>query len=399
MLWFVCLLNYADRQAIYSVFPVLKAQFHLTDVQLGYIASSFMWVYAAAGPVGGLIADRVSRKTVLISGLVFWSAITVGTALAQSYWQLVVCRALEGLGESCYFPASMALLSAFHGPETRSRAIAWHQSSIYAGTILGGTTAGLLAEHYGWRSSFYLFGGAGILLGALLIAWLKDPEATPQEAVETSFHWRDIAKDLFGAPMPALLMTVFVGANFVNVVFLTWLPYYLHQFFGMSLGQSGWNATAYLQVGSVIGVLGGGMLADYAVQKRPGGRMIVQACGLLVGTPFLALTGSLHQIPLFLMAVAGFGFCRGLYDANISAALYDVVPPQRRATAVGILNSLGWLGAGIGPIAVAKASEHIGMSACLSANAAIYAAVGGLLVWGIRRFMVNEKVRAVIPVV
>ena len=235
LLWFVCLLNYADRQAIYSVFPVLKAQFHLSDVQLGYIASSFMWVYAVAGPLGGLLADRYSRKTVILSGLIFWSAITIATALAQTYWQLVLCRALEGLGESCYFPASMALLSAFHGAETRSRAMAWHQSSIYVGTILGGTTAGFLAERYGWRSGFYLFGGAGISLGLLLIFLLKEPDSAKLKLSKESFNLRQITGDLFGAPMPLILMAVFVGANFVNVVFLTWLPYYLNHFFHMRI--------------------------------------------------------------------------------------------------------------------------------------------------------------------
>ena len=168
MLWFVCLLNYADRQAIYSVFPLIKTQLALSDSQLGYIAAAFMWVYAIAGPFGGMAADRISRKTVILAGLLFWSAITVATALSKTYPQLVVCRALEGLGEAFYFPASMALLSSFHGPETRSRAMGWHQSSIYAGTILGGTAAGYLAEQYGWRSSFYLFGTAGLLLGLLL---------------------------------------------------------------------------------------------------------------------------------------------------------------------------------------------------------------------------------------
>src|SRR6185437_8547648 len=288
MLWFVCLLNYADRQAIYSVFPVLKQQYGLSDLQLGYIASSFMWVYAVAGPFGGLIADRISRKTVILSGLIFWSAITIATALVQNYWQLVLCRALEGLGEACYFPASMAMISAFHGPETRSRAISWHQSSIYAGTILGGSVAGFLAEHYGWQSSFYLFGSAGILLGFVLVWLLKDPPpvAAP-DAPPPDFKLRSIARDLFGKPMPVILMIVFIGANFVTVVFLTWLPYYLNQYFHMSLGRSGWNATAYLQAALVIGVIGGGVVADFLVRKYRGGRMLVQAAGLLIATPFL----------------------------------------------------------------------------------------------------------------
>ena len=141
LLWVVCFFNYADRQAIFSVFPLLKSEMNLSDVQLGIVGSSFMWVYAAAGPVAGLIGDRRRRKTLVIAGLIFWSLITLATALSTTYIHLVIFRALEGFGEAFYFPASMSLLSDYHAPETRSRAMALHQSSVYAGTIAGGSVA------------------------------------------------------------------------------------------------------------------------------------------------------------------------------------------------------------------------------------------------------------------
>src|SRR5262245_17649108 len=165
LLWFVCFFNYADRQAIYSVFPLLKTEMGLTDVQLGIVGASFMWVYAAAAPLAGIVGDRLARKTVIISGLIFWSAITVATALSTQYSHLVLYRALEGLGEAFYFPASMSMLSDYHGRDTRSRAMAIHQSSVYAGTIAGGTVAGAMGQEFGWRSGFYLFGTLGALLG------------------------------------------------------------------------------------------------------------------------------------------------------------------------------------------------------------------------------------------
>src|ERR1051326_1618340 len=121
MLWFVCFFNYADRQAIFSVFPVLKTQMHLSDPQLGIIGSAFMWVYAASAPLAGLVADRFSRKALILGGLLFWSAVTLLTAFCTEYWQLVTVRAVEGLGESFYFPACMSLISDYHGADTRSR--------------------------------------------------------------------------------------------------------------------------------------------------------------------------------------------------------------------------------------------------------------------------------------
>ena len=169
MLWLVCFFNYADRQAIFSVFEPIKSEMQLSDAQLGVIGASFMWVYAAAVPLAGLVGDRFRRKTLILGGLVFWSLITVATAFSKNYSQLVLCRALEGFGEAFYFPASMSLLSDYHGPDTRSRAMGVHQSSVYAGTIAGGAVAGVMADHFGWRSSFDLFGWFGVALGLVLL--------------------------------------------------------------------------------------------------------------------------------------------------------------------------------------------------------------------------------------
>lgn len=112
MLWFVCFFNYADRQAIFSVFPLLQTQLHLSTVQLGVLGSSFMWAYALFGPAAGWLTDRVSRKALVLGGLIFWSVVTGLTALTHNYAQLVACRALGGLGEALYFPASMALIAS-----------------------------------------------------------------------------------------------------------------------------------------------------------------------------------------------------------------------------------------------------------------------------------------------
>ena len=176
MLWFVCFFNYADRQAIFSVFEPIKGEMGLSDAQLGIVGASFMWVYAAAAPLAGLVGDRFKRKTLILGGLIFWSLITVATAFSRNYTHLVICRALEGFGEAFYFPASMALVSDYHGRDTRSRAMAIHQSSVYAGTIAGGSVAGIMADHFGWRSSFYLFVWFGVALGLLLLFFLKEPQ-------------------------------------------------------------------------------------------------------------------------------------------------------------------------------------------------------------------------------
>src|SRR5438874_3067367 len=184
MLWWIAFFNYADRQAIFSVFPLLEQQMHLSPVQLGLLGSSFAWVYGLSAPLAGNIIDRIRRKTAILGGLQAWSVICMATALSRNFGHLLFFRAAEGLGETFYFPASMSLMSDYHGKATRSRALGLHQTSVYVGTIAGGYFAGLVGQRYGWRWSFVVFGGLGILLGLVLRRYLIEPQ---RGAADTTF--------------------------------------------------------------------------------------------------------------------------------------------------------------------------------------------------------------------
>jgi MFS family permease len=260
-----------------------------------------------------------------------------------------------------------------------------HQSSVYVGTALGGSVAGYCADYFGWRLGFYLFGGLGLGLAAILVLYLREPLRGAADGLFPKQRWDVVPGivEVLRIPMVLVLTLVFIGANFVALVFLIWMPSYLSRQFGMSLSLSGFNATIWLQAASVAGVLSGGWLADRWVRRQRGGRALVQAVALLAGTPLVFATGWTRDIGVLVFAMAGFGFCKGLYDANIWASLYDVVPPRRRATAQGLMNALGWLGAGVASVAVAWASARYGMAACLSATSAVYLLCGGLLLGGI----------------
>jgi sugar phosphate permease len=291
----------------------------------------------------------------------------------------------------------------------------------------------VLGQHYGWRSSFYLFGSLGMLLGVLLFVLLREPARTPSTqpasrkpgltgtqgegdaainrgqpsvfaASAESFTQRVVrllkevfktVRELFANPMVRILTLVFVGANFVAMIFLTWMPSFLYRKFNLSLAMAGISATAYLQIASVLGVLSGGVLADRLARTNRGGRMLTQAIGLTLGVPFIFLAGWTLSVPVVILALTGFGYFKGLYDANIWASLHDVVPPERRASAVGFMNSVGWIGGGVAPVAIAAASERFGMGACISANSVIYLLVAALLFYGIRRHMWSSRVSPV----
>jgi len=385
MLWLVFFFNYSDRQAIYAVFPLIKQQFHLSDVQLGILGSCFMWMYALFGPFAGWVSDRVSRRNLILGSLIFWSVMTGATAIASSFGELVLCRALGGLGEAFYFPAAMSMISDLHGPRTRSRAMSLHQSAVYIGSIAGGSISGFVGEHYGWQASFILFGSGGAVLGLVLLFFLREPvrgmseEKTSLPQISPRKTTADTLRTLLQNRMVLFLIAIFVGANFVAVVFLTWLPTFLHDKFHMSLSLAGLNGTVYLQFASLLGVLTGGYLADRLSSRRPGGRLLTQSIGLLAATPFLFLTGWTIAVPVLIVAMIGFGYFKGWYEANIVAGLYDFVPVEDRGAATGILNSIGWLGGSTAPIVIALASARFGMGPSISATAAVYLCIGGLL--------------------
>ena len=147
-----------------------------TSCNSGLLGSSFALVYGICAPFAGNIVDRIRRKTAVLGGLWTWSLICMATAVATNFRQLLFFRAAEGLGETFYFPASMSLISDYHGKRTRSRAMGTHQTSVYIGTIAGGFFGGLISQYYGWRSSFIVFGGMGVLLGFVLARLLIEPE-------------------------------------------------------------------------------------------------------------------------------------------------------------------------------------------------------------------------------
>ena len=412
MLWLVCFFNYADRQAIYAVFPLLESEFGFNKLQLGLIGSAFMWVYAGGAPFAGFIADRVKRVHLILGGCIFWSFVTVATAWCSKLWQFVAVRALEGFGETFYFPASMSLTADYHGPKTRSRAFALHQSSVYAGTILGSWLGAVMGEKYGWRAGFFVFGTVGIVVAVILYTFLREPErgAADREeaAADASIGGHPVAVPSTAAPLgvaetvaivfrrPAvlLLMLGFLGANFVATIFLSWTPTFLHEKFGYKLGAAGLNGTLFIHLASAVSAPLAGILADRLARRFAGGRILVQAAGLLVGAGFVATVGLCSTTPVLIAAMTAFGLCKGCYDSGIFASLFDSVEPRARASAAGIMNTVGWGGGALGPVfvgwatdlagkaggAAGKAGEIDAMSRAIAAGGLVYLVSAALLV-------------------
>ena len=380
-------------------------------MQLGLIGSAFMWVYAFGSPVAGYIADRVSRKHLILGGCLFWSAVTVMTGWCTKLWHFVTVRALEGVGETFYFPASMSLMGDYHGPRTRSKAFALHQSAVYGGTIGGSWLGAWFAEHHGWRWGFYFFGGIGMVLALILYRHVRDRprgaaehEGTPspsagEPAVLPPLPVGATLRLILRKPTAWLLLGGFMCANFVATVFLTWTPYFLVTKFGFKLTSAGLSGSVFIHLASALSVPVAGFLADRWAARHPGGRMLVQALGLVGGTVFVSTVGLTHDVFTLLAAMTCFGVCKGFYDSNTFASLYDIVEPHARASATGLMNMIGWGGGALGPLAVGlatkygrHASEVENMSEAIAWGGAVYVAGAVLLLLAGLKFSRRDAV-------
>ena len=404
MLWCISFFNYADREAVFSLFPLLQREMHLTAVQLGLLGSAFAWVYGLTAPFAGSIVDRVRRKTAILGGLYAWSIIALLTPISRTFNQLFSFMAAEGLGETFYYPASMSMISDYHSKKTRSRAMGSHQTSVYLGTIGGGFFAGLIGEHYGWRWSFLVFGGLGILLGFVLIRLLREPERGAADLAEQTLPPELLARKripirqfigvIARTPSAALLMGGFACANFVALVLLSWMPKFLYDKFHMGLAMAGLSATLFVQLASMVGSPLGGWFADLLGRKFAGGRMLVQAAALFCGAPFVFLCGATRSIAIVVAALTAWGLFKGLYDANIFASVFDVVPAQARGTAAGFMNMIGWLGGGgLAPVSIGLLAERYNLSIAISLAGFVYVIAGILLLTAGIRFAPTDAAR------
>jgi MFS family permease len=352
LLWVVAMLNYFDRLLITSMHDPIVGDIAMTEAQFGLLTAVFLWVYGVLSPFGGYFADRYSRKWVIVGSIIVWSAVTTWTGYASSFTEIFIARAFMGISEACYIPAALALITDFHTKNSRSLAVGIHSSGLYAGMALGGL-GGFIADAYGWRWGFHLFGIIGIVYAIILIFTLHDlgkQKNKKEEKVsvnEEKVSALDSIKKIFVVPSFYILLLYNSVIGMAFWVIYAWLPLFLQKSFHLSLGEAGISATAYIQIASLGGVLLGGFLSDRWVALNKKGRIFTLVLSITVGVPFLFLLG---VTPLFWLAVVSmifFGLFRGFHDANLMPILCQVMDKRYRGTSYGILNFFSTITGGV----------------------------------------------------
>lgn len=394
---FAAALNYADRAALSSVLPALRSEFALTDRQLGLLGAVFLWAYALASPLAGLLADRWSRWKQVVWSLALWSAVTALMGAAHGFLALVLLRAALGLVESLYLPAATALLADHHSPATRGQAMSIHSVGLNFGVVLGGAFAGYLAEHFGWRSGFWVLGGAGIVLSLFAPPLLRTPPVRrpPLNDKPAASPPRSSLGEALGylirVPSYHVLLVKGMLAGVGVWVFLNWLPLYFREAFNMTLGGAGFAGTFMLQISTVLGIAAGGWISDRAARRGSQHRMLVQAWSYLAAAPFLLLFLTRPGFAMVAVAVSAFSLFRGLGQANENPLVCEVIPVQHRSTAIGIMNTCATAAGGVGVLLAGLLKRAFGLNA-IFAGISILFVIAGLALLVAYRFWVERDI-------
>ncbi len=356
VLWVVAFLNYLDRILITTMRDPIVAEFTLSDAQFGLLTSVFLWSYGLLSPFGGYLADRYSRRNVIIFSVAVWSLATAWTGYVTSFEELVAARIVMGISEAFYIPAGLALITDYHRGKTQSLATGIHFSGLYAGLALGGV-GGYIAELWGWRFGFHLFGFFGCFYALLLLFVLRDRKdatvpgpaqaAGPEADTGSRIAFGAVFRSLLGERSYRILLFYFVVLGIANWLVYAWLPTFLKDQFNLGLGQAGLSATLYPQIGSFIGVLLGGIWADRWSRSNPRGRLFVIIAGFTVGAPALILMSWTGVLFIALAVLVLFGIARGFSDANLMPIVRQVADSRYAATAYGLLNFLSTIAGGL----------------------------------------------------
>lgn len=347
LLWVVALLNYMDRQMLSTMRESMQIDIAELEsaVNFGRLMAIFLWIYGLVSPFAGAVADRVSRKWLIIGSLGVWSAVTLLMGYCTTYNQVFWLRALMGVSEALYIPAGLSLIADYHAGKSRSFAVGIHMTGLYLGQAVGGFGA-TLAEAFSWQQTFHWFGIIGVAYAVILIFCLHEKrQAVPAQETDSAPSGKIPVLKGFGMIFTNvafwIILFFFASTSLPGWATKNWLPTLFAESLDVPMAQAGPISTITIAVSSFIGIMIGGPLSDRWVKKNIRGRVYTSAIGLALMIPALLLLGLGHGMAAAVSAGLFFGVGYGMFDTNNMPILCQFVPSRLRATAYGIMNMTG----------------------------------------------------------
>jgi MFS transporter, Spinster family, sphingosine-1-phosphate transporter len=325
------LLNYIDRSVLFAVQPLVQTEFHLSNTQVGYLTSAFLGFYMVAAPFTGPLADRYSRKIIIVLGAVFWSGLTLLTAVTHTYWELLVRHTLVGIGEATFVTIAPTFVADLFPERMRGRIFGIFYLAIPVGTAAGYLLGGKLGPSMGWRFPFYIAAVPGFLL-ALAILFVPEPPRgqfdTLKETPERGTLLGLLRNRAFWAVTLGMAASTF-SLGGIQV----WMPTFLSRARGYSLESANLIFGAIVVVDGILASLIGGWLGDRLLPRMKGSYYFVSAVSMGLGVPVM-IVALFFQGPVMVPAIAVAAFLLLINTSPLNTALVNAVGSHIRATAI-----------------------------------------------------------------
>jgi MFS transporter, Spinster family, sphingosine-1-phosphate transporter len=360
------LLNYLDRYVVSAVLPLIKAELGVSDAALGTLATAFIISYVVFSPIAGYIGDRATRKYLVSASVLIWSLATIATGLARNYHELMIARAITGIGEAGYATVAPSIISDLFDKSRRGSALAIFYTALPVGSALGLVLGGYWGVHHGWRHAFYFAGGPGIL-SSILMAFTYEPQRGASDGI--------VGRKAAGSPLTPyfelLKIRTYLYANFGMAAYtfaigglVFWVPTFLNRIRGMELQHATFWIGILSVIGGTAGGLAGGVICDRLRPRFRSSYMLIPGISLLLAFPplilFFEFKDPILLWTLFLIA----NFFLFINTGPLNAAIINVVLPERRATAVALnILIIHILGDALSPVLIGEMSDRFGLMA------------------------------------
>lgn len=380
LLWIVALLNYLDRQMLSTMQANIALDIEaLGNAEMfGWLMAIFLWVYGIASPFSGAVADRISRKWLIVGSLGVWSAVTYLMGFCEDFQQLMWLRGIMGLSEALYIPSALSLIADYFTGKGRSLAIGLHMTGLYCGQALGGFGS-LVATTWSWQATFQWIGIIGVVYALILIFLLHEKRGVATTTLSAkpsqNKNRESVIQSLtfvMGNIAFWVILFFFATSSIPGWATKNWLPTLFVDNLGISMEWAGPMATLTIAVSSFIGVMIGGPISDSWVKRNVRGRIYTSAIGLAMMIPALILIGLANNAVLSVLAGLCFGIGYGMFDANNMPILCQFISSRQRAMAYGFMNSIGVIMGAITTTLLGGLSESVGLGMC-------FALMGGIL--------------------
>jgi MFS family permease len=363
----VNLLNYIDRQVLYAVFPLVKADLRLSDTALGLLGSSFMLCYMISAPVLGWLGDRMRRVRLASSGLAVWSLATALAGFAPGYGSLLSARTVVGIGEASFGTVSPGLLSDYFPKERRGRVLSWFYLAIPVGSALGYLLGGLLGQAVSWRAAFLVVGLPGLLL-TIPLWFLGEPQRGGTEVKELPDErpprkgYLQLARN-----RSFVINTLSMAAmTFALGGLAQWMPTFLYRVHFLSVAKGNTLFGGITLLAGITGTLTGGWLGDRLQAKSRRGYLTVSGWGFLIGTPIAAYAIMTPFLPGCLAAIFFAEFFLFLNTGPLNTVIVNVTAPGIRSMAFAVnIFFIHALGDAVSPTILGRLSDLWGLRAAL----------------------------------